>query len=585
MAIDGPADLLERAWAAEPGLRLAERSAALDALEALLDAQSSDPPPTDRDWRTELLAERAIDAARLMEIETALALADQVLREPKGSPTAQARATEARGRALAFQGTDAATRRAEVVLLDAADRYAGLGRTEWQGYALFCLGNAVHLQNGQLHQAIRHIEHSLAVLSADSPRRGMVLDFFADLLVAWGEWHRAEAVLAEAEELAHRNSDATVASYASWTRARMASARGDAIATQRYLREAERESADWLATLTGATFLAEGAELLDRVGRSEEARRYLERATARDGADPFVRQATAALLARSGDPESGLDELEALAGEQLLEKGLRWRHTLLSAWATLRLGGPDAGQLAANALEQAEQSGGVRVAVATEPDLVAALLPAAEAAGSQHARTLLAGDDGLIVRLLGPVRVRRVDGSAVDLPSGQVSDLIQLLAWHPFGLPVSAVLDHFFPDADEASARHRLRQLLTKIRATVGNLVLRTGDRLELVPAWVDARAFQLAADRVRAARGARAIGLAHTAVALWSGLPPMRDRYSEWIDPVLDRIIFRYLDLLDHIAADAMRRGSRREARNALLAAIDCDPHGTHRRELLATL
>lgn len=581
----GPAELLERAWAAEPGLRLAERTAALDQLTALLDSDGAEPPPPDRDWRSELLAERAVDAARLMEVDAAIGLADRVLSDPTGSPIARARGTEALGRALAFRGTEASTRRAELVLLDAVDRYAGLGRTEWQGYALFCLGNAVHLQNGQLHQAIRHIEHALTVLAADSPRRGMVLDFFADLLVAWGEWHRAEEVLAEAEDLAHTLADTTVTSYAAWTRARMASARGDAIATQQHLREAERESADWLATLTGTTFLAEAAELLDRVGRSEEARRYLDRAIARDAADPFVRQARACLQARSGDPESGLDELEALAGEQLLEKGLRWRHTLLSAWATLRLGGPDAGALAARALEQAMRSGGVQVALATEPDLVGALLPLAEATGSEPARRLLVGDAHLIVRQLGPTSLRWADGTPVALPGGQASDLVQVLAWHPFGLPVSAVLDHFFPTADEATARHRLRQLLTKLRATAGDLVVRSGDRIELVPAWVDARAFHLAADRVRAARGTRAVSLAHAALALWSGLPPPRDRYSEWIDPLAEQAMFRYLDLLDAIAADAARRGSRREARNALLSAMACDPHDDRRRALLASL
>lgn len=585
MVVIGPAELLERAWAAEPGLRLAERTSALDELAALLDAGPVPDPPPDRDWGTELLAERAVDAARLMQVSTALALADRVLTAADSSEIARARATEARGRALAFRGTDAAVRRAEMVLLDAVDRYANLGRTEWQGYALFCLGNAVHLLSGELAQAIRYLEQALSVLAPDSPRRGMVLDFCADLLVLWGQWRRAEEVLAEAEELAHARGDATVSSYAAWTRARMSSARGDALATQRYLREAERESADWMATLTGTTFLAEAAELLDRVGRHDEAGRYLRRAFDRDPADPFVRQAGAVLQARSGDPEAGLEALEALAGEQLLEKGLRWRHTLLAAWATLRLGGPEAGAITARGLAQAEESGGLQVAVAGEPDLVTALLPAAEAAGSDPARRLLLGESRLLVRLLGPTRLTWADGARVALPGGQAAELVQLLALHPFGLPVPVVLEQFFPEVAEATARHRLRQLLTTLRATAGELVLRNGERIELVPAWVDARAFQAAADRARAARGARAIGLAHAAVALWDGPSVPRDRYSEWIDPVLDRLRFRYLDLLDQIVADALRRGSRREARNALLAAMERDPHDTHRRILLTGL
>jgi DNA-binding SARP family transcriptional activator len=572
-----PAELLDLAWAAEPGLRLTERSTALAELERVL-SNSAAPPPPDRDWPSELAAERAIDAARLMRLEVALELAEGVLGSPQCSDIARARATEARGRAMAWTGTDGATRRAERILTEAVDRYAALGRDEWQGYALLCLGNAVHLQNGELGPARRCIEHALAILSSDSPRRATVLTFYADLLIAFGEWHRAEQALAEAELLAHAASDQMGVGYAAWSRARMASARGDAMATERYLREAEREAADWFDIHTGGTFLADAAELLDRVGLREQAEAYLERALERAPDDSFVRQARAALLARAGDPIEALAALQELAGGRWLEKRLRWRHALLTAWATLRAGGSDAGMLAARALELAAESGGVAVAVATEPDLVSALLPLAESAGSSLARTLLTDEADIIVRLFGSPRFVRADGTELVPPSGQAGELVRMLALHPFGLAVEVVLERFFPGVAQPTARHRLRQILTKLRAGVGDLVVRQDDRLSLVPAWVDIREFQSAADRVRAARAARAVQLAYAALALWTGPPLPSDVYAEWAESVHDRLRHRYLNLLDLIAADASARGSHQEALTALTTALDENPHDPSR-------
>lgn len=569
-----PAGLFEIAWENEAGLRLAERTAALERIESLLD----DGPPAEpgRDWRAELTAERAIDAARLVRFDEAVALAAEVLDSATTDEIARARATEARGRALALQATDGANRQAERVLLEAVDRYQALGRSEWQGYALFCLGAAVHLQTGDLEGCTRAMDHALATLTSDSPRRATVLTFYADLLSTLGEWHRAEQVLGEAEELAVPRGDRTGIAYAAWSRARMASARGDAMATVRHLREAERGAGDIFVEHTLTTFLADAAELLDRVGSREQAEAYLERARERDPSDIFMLQAQAALLARGGDPRAALEALdatEAIDRGRWLDKRLRWRHTLFTAWATFRAGGAGAGELAARALEQAHESGGTRVAVAAEPELVTAMLPLAESAGSAHARRLLLGNRELVVRLFGEPRMVRADGTAVAHPSGQAGALLHMVALHPYGVSVDAVLDAFFPDVPDTTARHRLRQLLSRLRATSGEIVQRHDDRLTLVPAWVDVPAFTQAADRARGAHGPRAAQFAHAALAIWTGPPLPGDVYAGWAESLHDRLRHRYLTMLDVVAADARARGSHQEALTALTTAIDENP------------
>lgn len=573
---------LARARDAQPAMRLAERTTALDEAERLLDAGAA-TLPAGPDWRAQIVAERALDAARLNRVEVAHRLADAVLdREGTQDPVARARALEARGWALGWTGTEAATARADRVLAEAAENYAELGEPEWQGYAIFWRANAVHFQNGRLAVAHALMQDSLEILGPDSPRRSTVLSFYADVLINAGDYAAAEAAITETMALADRDDDAKSRGYGHWSAAKLASARGDAMATERSLREAERDGAEWFAMHTGVTFLADAAELLDRVGLTEEAHKYLARAEERDGDDEFVHQARAVLLATSGDPLEALDALQEIARGDWLEKRLLWRHTLLRAWATFRAGRTDAGTLAAQALDQATASDPV-LALASEPELTRALLPLAELAGSGHARAALADGRMFLVRLFGEPRVTRVDGRSVVLPGGKPAELVRYLAVRPHGASVEEVLDAFFGDTDPAVARNRLRQLLHRLRTVASDLVLREEDRLRLAPAWVDILEFTVAADRVRSARGALGVRRAYAALALWSGPPLPTDPYADWAGELRRRLEYLHATLLDLIAEDAEDRGSHQEAATALTAALTLDPHDRERYERLA--
>lgn len=84
--------------------------------------------------------------------------------------------------------------------------------------------------------------------------------------------------LDEAQGIADRDDDVKTLAYLAWSRAALASLRGDALTTERLLREVERDARDWFQGSTGATFLADAAEMLDRLGLSKEADAYLARA-------------------------------------------------------------------------------------------------------------------------------------------------------------------------------------------------------------------------------------------------------------------------------------------------------------------
>jgi hypothetical protein len=344
-------------------------------------------------------------------------------------------------------------------------------------------------------------------------------------------------------------NDAKSRAYVTWSRAHTAAGRGDSVRAERLFREVERDATDWWQNY-GAYFLCDAARTLDTLGLTEQARGYLRRAKAlldsgltgsgqsSDDFEPLA-LAHALILSRSGDPERALDELQALTRRRWLEKRLLWRFTLLGAWATLRAGNRESAAVeAAKAFEKAAELGGVGVALAGEPDITPALAPLAAEAGNQAARELLRGEAQLVIRLFGAPEVSSADGTSLDLPAGRPGELVRMLALHPHGLPVEVVLEEFFPDAPPKTSRHRLRQVLTRLRAAVGDIVIRDGEMLKLAPAWVDVREFQVLARRARASRGTRGLILSIAAAAL-AGRGPLlvSDPYAAWTEDIRNAV------------------------------------------------
>ena len=576
-AIKDPAALLERAWALEPLSRYAERDAALDKLEELLDGGAAAAGPPGRDWRLELLAERAIDVGRRQQLDEAHRLVEHVVREADAShQIALGRAMLASGQAFAWVGTDESIRQSHLAFAEAAQRFAALGDRDWQGSALLRRGYSSCYQAGDLVEAERLIAQALDTYPPDSPRLGGALVPYCDVLIDLGRFEQAEELLERAALTAQPEGTEKVRAEISAGRARIAAGHDDAKATERLLREAIREAAGegWFETHIGLSLLLEAAELLDRLGLREQASAYFEQGRERAGdANEEVLQTKAMLQARSGNPQEALESLQEVLRGDWLEKRVIWRNYLLTAWATFRAGRRGAGELAAQALEQARQCGTVQIAVAGERQVVAALAPAAERAGSALARELLLDGRPLLVRLFGSPRIETADGKELHLPPGKPAELVRLLAVHEHGVPVDVVLEEFFPDISPPVARARLRQVLTRVRSGVGDVLVRDGETLRLLPAWVDAREFLATSERVRGAPTPRAVQLAYAALALHDGPLLPSDPYAGWADELRSEVRYRHLELLDLVAADAATRGSHQEALTALEAAVKEDP------------
>ncbi len=180
------------------------------------------------------------------------------------------------------------------------------------------------------------------------------------------------------------------------------------------------------------------------------------------------------------------------------------------------------------------------------------------------------GVDRIEVRLLGPLRVRRPDGSVVPSGAwrtGKTTDLLRLLALNA-GEPVPAMTltETLWPSVDESRARASLRTAASQIRKAVGvDCVGRRSGGLVLLDAWVDAVAFTgLAAEAARAYREGRhadCLTVTREAEALYVYDFRANDVDSVWASEHRERLAVTYLSLLSDAADAAVALGWMHDA------------------------
>lgn len=133
-------------------------------------------------------------------------------------------------------------------------------------------------------------------------------------------------------------------------------------------------------------------------------------------------------------------------------------------------------------------------------------------------------DGGVVLRILGPVRVLTADGWSAPC-SAQLRLLIGLLAWQGGRVvPVEELIDGIWGSGPPRSARASLQSLVTRLRHLLEQVpeaaLARCGDgyRMELAEGAVDVDRFRSLSRRARSASGPAAIELFDAALALWQG-------------------------------------------------------------------
>lgn len=529
-------------------------------------------------------AELALDRMRDGHEDEGQALADGVLAEAGPDEiVARGRALMAVGAIGAFRSDPRSLRGAEAALTEAAALFHAAGETEWRAWTLAALGYRVFYARGDLDRAPEALGEALALLSAPTRERAELATFYADSLSYLGRLDEAETALREADELARTLGEPRARAYVAWSWARVASLRGDAAGTIERLQTAEQYPGDWLDHPTGCEFRAEGAEMLARVDEAAVAREWAAMAAAQSvdlGYPEIAWRAAGVIEARYGDPVAAEESLTAYERSREQRPRERWMTLLARAYAARRRADPEAEPLARRAAEAAAGLGHPELPALHEPAMAQEFVPVFPGGAPD---VVLADAASLYaITLLGGFRVTRA-GVPVEPPPGRPARLLRVLAVTNKALAAHAAIEILWPDVDEPTGRLRMRNVLSRLRSAVGDLVIRDGETLTLTDSVeVDATTFEQAAAAAFAADGGRA-GLARAALSLYAGELLPEDRYEAWAAAPRERLKRRFLELCDLLADDARERDDLDEVVRSLDRAIEVEPMDEARRLLCA--
>jgi ATP/maltotriose-dependent transcriptional regulator MalT/DNA-binding SARP family transcriptional activator len=540
----------------------------------------------------ELDAERARDLMwdERTRAEAELLAGEVITHAGAGELVARARALDVLGRLGTWFSEGDPRPEAEAQLEQSARLARRAGQRTWAAQALIPLAMGVYFATCRYDRALAVLSEALGDLPARHRYRAMVQTFRAELLIELARYSEAEACFAEMREIGAGCGEEWIPAYVSWGEANLASYRGDADGTVRAVVDVERHRDDWYEQPSGVEFLAQAADYLDRVGEHERAIVCLDRARRRmEGSEHHVRVYSAAVQARSGDPLEAERAIAELLARGALEPQERWPVLLLRAHAALRREDPAAGELAALAFDTCLELGHPSGPLIREPSIADALLPLAVAAGSKAAAALLQQTGALLIRLLGGFEITRA-GRRVTVPPGRPSKAVRAVAVAGGRVQAEELMELLWPGIDPTTGRSRLRNLLHRLHTASGELLVREGQLIALVPGGeTDVQRFEAELREALAARSAgdadRAAVKARSAIERYRGELLPEDRYEPWAAGARERLCLSYLELLDLLAADCARRQDVDEAIRLIQHAINAEPNDEERYVQLARL
>ena len=586
-----PRALLHLAWAAEHQAEATLVARCLDRLEAAIPLEVSRRPGTEPDLeRLALLlrAEQARAAVRLADLDRAMDLAAQVraattsVGADPDLATARGRATYALAIALLYDVTPERLRQGDALLTEAAGLLRLSGVPRWESQAWLGLGYGVDLNAGRFGRGAERIARGLALLPQQDAARARLLTFLVEVLTHLPRLDEAEAAGLEAAAIAERFADRHLSAYAHWSLAWVSARRRDLPRVRARLERVELDLADWYDLPAGVLFHADAAEMLGDCGESEAAAEHLRRGRSRAdvaGREDLLVLATTLWEARYGDASAAAEAIAQLSPRPRE----RWRYALVRAWCAHRLGDDtQARELAAAAIAEAEVLGHPETVAVVEPELAAwaaALL--GEQAGGAPVRT---GQGAQVdVVLLGPVALHR-DGTDATPPPGHPTELVALLALRG---PTSAesVTEAMWPEADTATSKRRLRNLLHRLRSACGDIVVRDrDDRLALARhVEVDLTRLRAAVDAVNAAPAPERAGAARAALRLTDTLAAPAGQGA--VRACREEGARLALVLLDLVVEAAVEADDLDDAATLAARACALDPGDERRLLLLASI
>lgn len=517
-------------------------------------------------------AELARDTLRAADVDRGATEAEEVLEHAtKDEPVTRGRALVTIGMKDAFDCTAESLTRAARTFTEAAEEYRRAGETRWQAETLARLGYTALYMAGHPAEGQAAMAEALALLPVGDRVRAFWLTNYADVLDFLGRDVEADAAVREALDIGVRRHDDTTIGMAWWTRSWLAAHRGNVSGLRAALAEVERHRGAWLQDGQDVEYLGSSAEHLALVGDLVGYHDYIARGEAiatRIGFPEPVETARAWYESLHGDPQAGLDIIARLEVSRSIVPSARARRLLFAAVALLRLGRrPEAEAKATEAMEAAAAMGVPDLHQRMHRALLDQLAPVLS--GEHETSTELPATN---LQLLGGFSLT-VGGTDRTPQPGHPATLVKLLALRST-MTVESAIDELWPDADVATGRARLRNLLNRLKERAGPIVLRDGETLRLdETATVDATAFETAAAVALSAPDDERVGRARHALALHTGELLPGDLYEDWATLARARLQRRFVSLADLVADDSIERGDLDEAARLLDLGIAAEP------------
>jgi hypothetical protein len=435
----------------------------------------------------------------------------------------------------------------------------------------------IEFRRGQLGAAMKRIEEAL-LLAGDRPRAVGFLTIWRALFAAeLGQGDLCRRSVSEVFRSAERIKSPMLTAQGNWKLAILSSYQGEVDAVASHVRQVQAYRGPWWK-LNGGEFLAEAADLCDRVGLVDMAADCLARAKDDpQDAGHMIALAEAVLAARHGDPLDAEVKLEKLTGDRV-DPRERWRVTLLLAYVAFRRGDLDrAGTQAAYAFEEAARIGQPNAPLIRERAITEVLLGLAPPVGLASAPTLEIASLPMSLATLGRFELC-VAGRPVHLRPGQEAFLLKYVVARGGRVHSEEALEAMWHDVDPHVARNRLRTVLSRLRMAAGDVVERSGKSLVLSSSLtVDINEFVAEVDRSRAAakkNRALAVSIAQSAMARYRGDFLPDDPYEDWAEEPRQRARTMMIGLLDLCAKDAAERGDLDELRRIVEQSIEFNPY-----------
>ena len=307
------------------------------------------------------------------------------------------------------------------------------------------------------------------------------------------------------------------------------------------------------------------ADALTRCGSYERAATVLQKAQGCEGVHrPTSDFSRAALEAHAGDPSKAARMLDELAAQSAIPER-RWVIALLQGLCALRNGDRDGTDKYLQAsFDEATALGQRALPLIAERRIVDQLQNAEQ---PQPVSPLA---ETIEVSLFNEFAVS-VNGQPVNLPGGQVSDLVKLLVLSNGRLVVEQVIDQLWPDVDLSRGRPRLRNVHKRLRKVADQLVVRSGEVLVL-GSQVNSDYARAVAAAEESAHGQASLSAVTEAVRLNSRTLLSDDLYADWAEEARTAQRIRLVKLLDRQADLAERAGDIDLAVAALETAHEAD-------------